>query len=111
MTPAGNLNRSIDAPDRDENIDPILEKYPMALPGGSILAGQYIIEKPVGQGGFGITYIASDHKTKQRVALKEYFPESLATRIERSTVRPLSFSREENFEYGRDLFLEEAIQI
>ncbi len=84
------------------------EVFPMALPDGSVLAGQYIIEKPVGQGGFGITYIAKDHHSGETVALKEYFPETLATRGERATVRPLSFSREDNFEYGRELFLQEA---
>ncbi len=59
---------------QNKSIDSTLEKYPMALPAGSVLAGQYIIEKPVGQGGFGITYIANDHKNKQKVALKGVLP-------------------------------------
>ena len=43
------------------------EKYPLALPEGTVLAGQYIVERVLGQGGFGITYEAKDHKTGERV--------------------------------------------
>ena len=45
-------------------------KYPLALAAGTVLAGQYIVEKVLGQGGFGITYSATDHKTGERVAVK-----------------------------------------
>ncbi len=32
------------------------EKYPLALKKGTVLAGRFIIDKVLGQGGFGITY-------------------------------------------------------
>lgn len=82
-------------------------KYPLALPKGTILAGQYIIESVLGQGGFGITYKATDYKTKGFVAIKEFFPESMATRTG-TTVSSFSGERGESFDYGKDCFLQEA---
>ena len=83
------------------------EKYPLALPEGTILAGQYMIEKVLGQGGFGITYRATDHKTNQKVAVKEFFPDTLAYR-ERKIVISYPGERSENYEYGKESFLQEA---
>ena len=84
------------------------EAYPLALPAGSILYGRYIIGKVLGQGGFGITYLAQDHQTKERVAIKEFFPDTMATRIGNTTVTPFSGARGENFDYGKISFLDEA---
>ena len=36
------------------------ERYPVALLPGSILNGQYVVGRVLGQGGFGITYLAGD---------------------------------------------------
>ena len=83
------------------------EKYPLALPEGTILAGQYTIEKVLGQGGFGITYRANDYKTDQKVAVKEFFPDTLAYR-EATTVISYPGERSENYEYGKESFLQEA---
>ena len=84
------------------------EKSPHALPSGSILNGRYIIGKVLGQGGFGITYTAKDHQTGQIVAVKEFFPDSMATRTSQTSVAPFSGERGENFLYGKDSFLQEA---
>ncbi len=83
------------------------EEFPLALQPGTILAGQYTIEKVLGQGGFGITYSATDHTTGQRVAIKEFFPDTLAYR-EKTTVISYPGERSENYEYGKTGFLEEA---
>ncbi|MDD6489367.1 MAG: serine/threonine-protein kinase [Clostridia bacterium] len=83
------------------------EKFPLALYEGSILAGRYIIKKVLGQGGFGITYCAVDHKTGQTVAIKEFFPDTLAYR-EGTTVISYPGDRTENYEYGKENFLQEA---
>ena len=84
-------------------------KYPLALPDGSVLSGQYIIYKVLGQGGFGITYEAQDHKTGGKVAIKEFFPDSLATRHQgETTVMPFTGERGDNFAYGKECFLQEA---
>ena len=84
------------------------EKYPLALPEGAILSGQYIIEKVLGQGGFGITYQAQDHKSGKKVAVKEYFPDTMVTRTEKTKVIPFSGERGEFFSYGKSCFLQEA---
>ncbi|MCR5136276.1 MAG: serine/threonine protein kinase [Oscillospiraceae bacterium] len=85
------------------------EKYPLALGQGSILEGRYTVGRVLGQGGFGITYIALDDLTKERVAIKEYFPTDLAGRSEgASDVRVFSGNRRENYEYGKEQFLSEA---
>lgn len=93
----------------DDNMQNVWEKYPAALPKGSILAGQYIIQNVLGQGGFGITYLAEDIQLKINVAVKEFFPESLVMRqSETPTVTAYSGGRLENFSYGIQSFLEEA---
>ena len=43
------------------------EKYPVALLPGSILNGQYVVGRVLGQGGFGITYLAMDDRAETRV--------------------------------------------
>ncbi len=82
--------------------------FPLALPEKTVLAGQFIIQKVLGQGGFGITYEAIDHKTGERVAVKEFFPDSLATRTDQTTVTPFTGDRGDNFRYGKSCFLQEA---
>jgi serine/threonine protein kinase len=46
----------------------------------SILDEKYIIGRVLGKGGFGITYIGFNRVSKQKVAIKEYLPSSLASR-------------------------------
>ncbi|WP_255882761.1 MULTISPECIES: protein kinase [unclassified Ruminococcus] len=84
------------------------EKYPLALPYGTVLGGKYIIGRVLGQGGFGITYLAQDYHTKELIAVKEYFPDSLAMRTNEWTVSSYTGEREENFLYGKECFLNEA---
>lgn len=51
-----------------------------ALPRGTTLARRYVLGGCIGQGGFGITYLAFDTIDKKPVAVKEYFPSMLAVR-------------------------------
>ncbi len=47
---------------------------------GTIIAERYIIGAVIGEGGFGITYLAYDKKLEARCAVKEYFPHELSVR-------------------------------
>jgi serine/threonine protein kinase len=84
------------------------ENFPLALPAGTVLAGKYVISEALGQGGFGITYVAEDYRTKEKVAIKEFFPDTMVTRGPNNTVTVHSGPAGENFVYGKDCFLEEA---
>ena len=82
--------------------------YPNALECGSVLYGRYVLGKVLGQGGFGITYLANDYKRNKPVAVKEYFPKEAAKRNGPNQVIPVSHSKSEAFQYGMDRFLDEA---
>ena len=43
--------------------------------GACLASGEYRIEQPLGQGGFGITYQGVDTRLNRAVAVKEFFPE------------------------------------
>ncbi len=46
----------------------------MKLPTGtSLQGGKYRLEKCLGQGGFGITYLATQVGLNRKVAIKEFF--------------------------------------
>lgn len=51
-----------------------------ALPAGDILLGRYRIDGLLGQGGFGITYVAQDLHLQRPVAVKELFPSGYVSR-------------------------------
>ena len=44
-------------------------------PGSCLANGEYRINEPIGQGGFGITYQGIDTRLNRAVAVKEFFPE------------------------------------
>ena len=84
------------------------KKYPVALRAGTVLNDRYIVGRVLGQGGFGITYLAWDTQLEAKVAIKEFMPGELATRVEGTTVSVLSADRSEDFTYGSERFQEEA---
>jgi serine/threonine protein kinase len=75
-------------------------------PGYEIL--WYTIDKVLGQGGFGITYLAHDRNLDRAVAIKEYLPTSFAYRHADQTVKPITSDHGENFSWGLNSFLKEA---
>lgn len=68
----------------------------------------YRIEKVLGQGGFGITYLARDFNLDHEVAIKEYLPMELAVRERDASVQPASDTHGERFKWGLDRFMAEA---
>lgn len=82
------------------------------LPVGAVLTGgglghSYQIGAYLGQGGFGVTYVALENETGRRVAIKEYFPTRCAHRGAGGVVEPLS-GQEAVYEGGRYSFVQEA---
>ena len=84
------------------------QKFPVALRAGTVLNDRYIVGRVLGQGGFGITYVAFDTQLQARVAIKEYMPSEMATRVEGTTVSIMMDTRAEDFTYGAERFQEEA---
>ncbi len=63
------------------------------LPPGSVLQEKYLLGRVLGQGGFGITYLAWDTRLDLKLAVKEYFPLGMAARLPGSSEqekRPLT---------------------
>ncbi len=58
---------------------------PKELPPGTRLRG-YRIERAIGAGGFGVTYLAVEELLNRRVVIKEHFPDALCER-EAGTLR------------------------
>ncbi len=81
--------------------------YRNALPIGYHLH-EYIIQSVLGDGGFGITYLAKDTELNALVAIKEYLPNELAIRENDHTVQAKSSQDLEYFTWGLERFFKEA---
>ena len=84
------------------------KNFPVALRAGTVLNDRYIVGRVLGQGGFGITYLALDTQLNAKVAIKEFLPSEIATRVDGTTVSVLMETRSEEFTYGAERFQEEA---
>ncbi len=80
----------------------------LALQSGTDLVSDYRIERVLGAGGFGITYLASEPALERRVAIKEYFPNDFAMRGAGNGVRPRSPDCVGDFQWGIERFINEA---
>jgi len=75
-------------------------------PGHKIL--WYEIKEILGQGGFGITYLAYDPNLEKHVAIKEYLPIELSVREGDFSVHPVSDDHEKQYKWGLESFIKEA---
>ena len=85
----------------------VTDRTQIALPMG-YQVHWYETRAVVGQGGFGITYLAKDANLDHLVAIKEYLPTNLAVRSGESAVRPVSEGRSSVFDWGLERFVREA---
>src|SRR5260370_18595874 len=77
------------------------------LPPGTRLRNYELISV-LGQGAFGITYLARDTLLGRELAIKEYLPTSLALREGGTTVVPRSTQLAEEFVWRRERLLDET---
>jgi len=81
-------------------------------PNTILQGGKYRIERVLGQGGFGNTYVGYDTKFEETVAIKEFFMKGVTERDETTSV--VSVSNADNvqqFEEQREKFKKEATRI
>ena len=80
---------------------------PVALAPGTRLE-EFTIERVLGAGGFGVTYLARDESLGAWRALKEYLPRDWGTRLGDGTIGPRTESDADDFRWGLERFLDEA---
>ncbi|MGH8659400.1 MAG: hypothetical protein ACREV4_13255 [Gammaproteobacteria bacterium] len=77
-------------------------------PGSELL--WYRIERVLGQGSFGITYLAQDRNLERRVAIKEYLPVGVAGRDEEGDVHSVFEDVDAaQYRWGLERFITEAL--
>ena len=78
-----------------------------ALATGTMLL-EYKLEAVLGVGGFGMTYLARDINLDKPVAIKEYFPSSVAMRALDGSVVSSDATATHDYQWGLERFLQDA---
>ena len=78
--------------------------------GTTLQGGEFKIEKVLGQGGYGITYLAHQHSLNRSVAVKEFFMSDYCQRShdDGCTVSVPTIANREQVEKSKQRFLREA---
>lgn len=86
-----------------------ISEHTLALPAGYEI-NDLRIQRVLGHGSFSITYLAKDRYLQKEVALKEYFPNDIATRRDDYAVIPktTTMQTQADYDWGLKCFLEEA---
>jgi len=69
---------------------------------------EYRIDGVLGEGGFGVTYLATDVHLNAAVAIKEYLPQDIVFRSADGSVSPMASEHVQRYRQGLDAFLVEA---
>ncbi len=82
---------------------------PLHIAMRTLLSEKYLLGRVLGQGGFGITYLAWDLYLERKLAIKEFFPRELVFRDPvTETVSIYQGTQAEQYNYGLSKFLDEA---
>lgn len=80
---------------------------------GTVLNNRYLIGKTLGEGGFGITYLACDQYDWTKYAIKEYYPSNIAMRdtaaMRGNTLHVTGAQQEQMFSQGLRRYVDEAM--
>lgn len=87
----------------DAGVDDVASRLPIGT-----RIEEFEIVGVIGEGGFGIVYLARDCSLDRVVAIKEYMPSALASRVRTSRVAVKSARHEETFDAGLRSFINEA---
>lgn len=68
----------------------------------------YRVERVLGRGGFGVTYLATDTNLDHKVAIKEYLPVSMVVRLPSNALSPVTGQSDPDYSLGLQRFLREA---
>jgi serine/threonine protein kinase len=104
----GNRGEAERCPDCDW-VEGTMPENPSQLLPRTILEGKYMLGRALGQGGFGITYLAWDHSLSRKLAIKEYYPREICSRGKDAvTLQPNANRNRVDYEWGLAKFKEEG---
>ena len=90
-------------------VDGTYPESALHLPPGTVLVDKYLLGRVLGQGGFGITYLAWDIYLDRKLAVKEFFPRDLCYRETGNILVSIYPGTESSqYNYGLDKFLDEG---
>lgn len=78
------------------------------LPGTTLCNGKYVIERKIGSGGFGITYLAKHSTLEKLYAIKEFFISGFNVRNSHTNHVTLQGIEAKDFNKYRQRFIDEA---
>ncbi len=91
----------------DSSSSSLLASHANCLPVGTVVSDFEIVGL-VGEGGFGIVYLARDNSLDRTVALKEFMPAAFAGRVDGVRVAVRAANHRATFDAGLQSFIKEA---